>query len=141
MGTRARLVPTMIFHGTSDFVVVPKNADQLRTQWVTTNDLAANDGTQQGTVSTRPTSTTSGQVSGGRAFTRELYVNSTDGRTAVERYLVTGMGHAWSGGSSSGSYTDPQGPDESALAWEFFAANPTPGAERADPARTLIVRR
>ena len=128
MGARARLMPTMIWHGTSDYVVQPKNADQLRTQWATTNDLAVNSGTARGTVSATPTTTTRGQVAGGRAFTRETYVNSADGRTAVERYLVTGMGHAWSGGSSAGSYTDPQGPDESTLAWQFFAANPMPGA-------------
>lgn len=128
MGPRARRVPTVVFHGTSDYVVYPKNADQLRTQWVTTNDLVAGGGTARGAVSTTPTSTSSGQVSGGRAFTRERYVDSTDGRTVVERYLVTGMGHAWSGGSTAGSYTDPQGPDESTLAWQFFAANPMPGS-------------
>lgn len=131
MGSRTRLVPTMIFHGTSDTTVHPVNADQLRTQWATTNDLAVNGGTITGSVPTTPTSTTTGQVPSGRSYTDELYRNRKDGQVAVERYLVNGMGHAWSGGSSSGSYTDPTGPSESSLAWAFFAAHPMPGATPA----------
>src|SRR2546429_635649 len=32
-------------------------------------------------------------------------------RTLVQHVVVDGMGHAWSGGSTAGSYTDPKGPN------------------------------
>ncbi|WP_225784356.1 PHB depolymerase family esterase [Xenophilus sp. Marseille-Q4582] len=37
----------------------------------------------------------------------------------VRCVTVQGLGHAWSGGSARGSYTDPQGPDASALVAAF----------------------
>ena len=34
--------------------------------------------------------------------------------------MIDQMGHAWSGGSSNGSYTDPLGPNATEIIWNFF---------------------
>ena len=45
-----------------------------------------------------------------RECTRLVYRNAV-GRVVAEHWIVHGAGHAWSGGSASGSYTDGQGPN------------------------------
>ena len=119
MGAAARVVPVIVFHGTSDGTVAPVNADQVIAQWAKTDDLAA-DGMEDGTISTRPDATTGGTVPGGRSYTRASYLDHRTGAETLVKVLVQSMGHAWSGGSSSGSFTDPRGPSATQLSWEFF---------------------
>ena len=100
----ARAVPTIVFHGDRDGTVHPRNGEQVLNQWA--GDSA------RATVRR-------GQVPGGRAYTRSVY-RDAGGRAVAERWIVHGAGHAWSGGSERGSYTDPKGPDASAEMVRFF---------------------
>ncbi|KQU21110.1 hypothetical protein ASG63_05700 [Methylobacterium sp. Leaf94] len=101
-------VPTIVFHGESDGTVNPRNGEQALAQ-------AGIDGlTPEAAEAVSP---------GGLPYTRTRYADA-DGRVAVEGWIVRGLGHAWSGGSPAGSYTDPRGPDATRAMLDFFRANP-----------------
>ena len=63
-----------------------------------------------------------GHAPNGQRFTRSAYV-AADGSTAIEHWQLHGAGHAWSGGSSEGSYTTPGGIDASAEMLRFFLSH------------------
>jgi poly(hydroxyalkanoate) depolymerase family esterase len=128
-GDSARIVPAIVFHGDHDKTVHPRNADHLLEHYCAAKTTRSRDeaggSTPRGTVR-------QGHVPGGHAYTRTTY-RDAGGRDIVERWRVHGLGHAWSGGSSSGSYTDPKGPDASAEMVRFFNQHPqreTPGEGR-----------
>jgi len=101
-------VPLIVFHGDGDSTVDHVNADCLvRAVLPDARDRQ------------RPL-TTRGQVPGGHAYTRRVY-SDRDGTPLVEHWTLHDAGHAWSGGSPHGTYTDPQGPDASTELVRFFA--------------------
>jgi poly(hydroxyalkanoate) depolymerase family esterase len=102
------VLPTIIFHGDGDTTVHPRNGDRLLAH------LARGGNGPSPRVRTRQ-----GQVPGGYEYTRFTY-RDAEGRDLVERWSIHGLGHAWSGGSYPGSYTDPRGPDASAEMVRFF---------------------
>ncbi len=99
-------VPTVVFHGDQDRTVHPVNATQVLTQARGDARLAAR--------------TTQGSVPGGRSYTRTVELDP-QGTPILEHWVLHGAGHAWSGGSDAGSYTDPRGPDASRAMMRFFS--------------------
>jgi poly(hydroxyalkanoate) depolymerase family esterase len=112
MGTFARPVPTFVLHGTSDGVVAPINGDQVADQWRRTNTRVLGENAIEPVVSATGTA--------GYPFTRHVHRNKANGASVIEYYVVDGLGHAWSGGKMGESYSDPRGPDATALMWAFF---------------------
>ena len=110
VGDAVSRVPLIVFHGDQDHTVNPRNADALLKPWAG----AVVEAHQE-------------QAPGGRAYTRSVYRDAA-GRPTAERWTIHGAGHAWSGGSSAGSYTDARGPDASAELARFFLAHPRPAA-------------
>ncbi len=115
----ASAIPLIIFHGDRDTRVALANADSILNQWLD----ATEDG--PGTMC-RPQYAASierGQVIGGHTYTRFIYQDAS-GQALVEKWVIHELGHAWSGGSSGGSFTDPKGPDASAEMARFFTEHP-----------------
>ena len=108
-GGNRKILPTIIFHGDGDRTVHPRNGERLLAHL----DSGARNGPAPRVTTRR------GGVPGGHEYTKFTYRDG-DGRDLVERWSVHGLGHAWSGGSYPGSYTDPKGPDASAEMVRFF---------------------
>lgn len=101
----------IVFHGDEDTVVHPRNGEQLILQGA--------EGYSAASGSKPRVSRHAGQIPGGRAYTRDVY-RTNAGQLFQEHWIVHGAGHAWSGGSSDGSHTDPKGPDAAREMLRFF---------------------
>ncbi|SPB18262.1 PHB depolymerase family esterase [Caballeronia novacaledonica] len=99
--------PLIVFHGDADTTVHHVNATGLL-RGFTLNNAASGHSSSIDT--------------GARKHTVRR-MTSPEGIPA-ESWTIHGAPHAWSGGSSNGSYTDPAGPDASAEMVRFFLAHP-----------------
>lgn len=100
--------PTIVFHGDHDRTVNASNADAIVERATSAPGPKPVRGSDQ-----------AGTAPGGRRYRRTDYVDLAN-HAVVEHWVVHGAGHAWSGGSRSGSFTDPAGPDASAEMVRFF---------------------
>jgi poly(hydroxyalkanoate) depolymerase family esterase len=107
----AHTMPVIVFHGDRDATVDPSNGDLALVQCIphlnADGDLGSDIKVEQA------------NVPNGRAYTRTI-LHDGQGRVVAEKWIVHGAGHAWSGGGSKGSYTDPKGPDASRAMLRFF---------------------
>jgi poly(hydroxyalkanoate) depolymerase family esterase len=115
--SQQRPIPVLVLHGTIDSIVVPQNANDVLEQFTQTNDYA-DDGTDNESVAAQPTNSETRQVEGGHSYTVEDY--EFGGQLLLQRYLVDGLWHMWSGGSGVPPLSDPQAPNASAIFWDFF---------------------
>jgi poly(hydroxyalkanoate) depolymerase family esterase len=112
-GRAKQPVATIVFHGDRDTTVNPINGDQVIAQSKAGLDLRSTVGR--------------GQAPGGISYTRTV-ASDDSGHPMLEHWVLHGAGHAWSGGSPAGSYTEPKGPDASREMMRFFLEHPKPRA-------------
>ncbi len=104
-GAALTLAPRLIlFQGEADETVHPSNADAILAQAGAAACVARVETGEEG------------------RRCRRTILKGRDGRPRVESFRIEGLGHAWSGGRPTGSFTDPLGPDASAEMARFFAA-------------------
>ena len=95
---------TIVFHGDADHIVHHSNAAKIVDGQATSDDKVER---------------VKARSSASRTYTRSVTRDKT-GTVVVEQWLIHGSGHAWSGGSPDGTYTDPHGPDASREMLRFF---------------------
>jgi poly(hydroxyalkanoate) depolymerase family esterase len=116
----AQAVPLIVFHGDRDHTVQQTNGAQIVQQALDAYGAPAAGGALRA-------STQSGVASGGRRYSRTVHADA-EGQIWIENWILSGAGHAWSGGHASGSYTDAKGPDASTEMLRFFLALPRAGS-------------
>jgi poly(hydroxyalkanoate) depolymerase family esterase len=111
-----RPAPAIVFHGDRDTTVSPRNGAEV---------------VEQSIGETSRAQVQTGQTSGGHTYSRTVHLDEV-GQPGTELWLIHGAGHAWSGGSTAGSYTDPRGPDATREMLRFFWEHPHPAPATAD---------
>ena len=102
-------VPTIVFHGDHDYTVNARNGRAIVAQTIAGRSDQPN----------LRTTVNEGTAPGGGTFTHTVVADAAD-QPVVEQWVLHGAGHAWSGGSPNGSFTNADGPDASAEMIRFF---------------------
>ena len=116
LAAHAKVIPIIVFHGDRDKTVHPRNGDNIMSQSL--SRLHGSSGIPDVIVQ-------EGQSKHGQSYTCTMHRNS-GGQVIAEQWLLHGAGHAWSGGSKSGTYTDPAGPDAAQEMMRFFYSHSLP---------------
>jgi poly(hydroxyalkanoate) depolymerase family esterase len=103
-----RFPALLVIHGAADPVVRVATGEALAKQWVDAQGLAAG--------------VDSAGEAGGLGFRRSRWKDAR-GEVRVEALFVDGLGHAWSGGSTEGTFASVAGPDASREAMRFLLAH------------------
>ena len=108
-----RVVPFIVFHGDADAAVHLRNGEQV---------LAAALGGIPGGAAALDATVEQGTSPAGQAYTRTVYRRAPTAKATVvaEQWVLHGGGHAWSGGSAQGSFTDPAGVSATTAMLRFF---------------------
>jgi len=101
---KGRPIRTIVFHADRDSTVHPRNGEAVIAQSAAAGLRMAVE---------------RGRAGAGHGWQRTIH-RDAEGRAMLEHWVVEGGGHAWSGGSPAGSYTDPRGPDASRAMLRFF---------------------
>lgn len=116
MGKGARPIPALVIYGGSDKVVNTANGHGTALLWAAMNRAVSG----ASPVSVLVPATEAG-VDNGYHYQRQSYES---GDREVVEISVQELGHAWSGGSKEGTFTDEQGIDATIEVLRFFARHP-----------------
>ena len=110
MGEGGRRFPVLVVHGDQDNVVAPVNGEETARQFVAWHTLRE---TRAGAPPLAAAPDVTGEAEG-RPWREFRWVDGA-GTPWVRLVRLAGTGHAWSGGSPDGSFTDPAGLSLTAL--------------------------
>jgi poly(3-hydroxybutyrate) depolymerase len=104
--TGIHLPALLVIHGIADHVVAPSNGAEFARLW------AEIEGAKPGVMRS---------VQRGVRHAMKVIDYRAPGRLVATLCEVSGLGHAWSGGAASQSYSDPRGPDATRMICSFAA--------------------
>lgn len=118
--------PMIVFHGDADTTVHAHNGEQLIEATLTA--LATTRGGEQATAET----VHKGQSPHGQGYTRTVYsrvdgapaAKASPSQVVAEHWVLQGAGHAWAGGHTGGTHTDPRGVNATQEMLRFFVEHP-----------------
>lgn len=100
----ARLPALLVIQGSADSVVAPGNGALAARLWAD----------QAGALPGAPRT-----VQRGARYAATVTDYRAQGRLVATLCVVSGLGHAWSGGAAHRTFSDPKGPDASRMVWAF----------------------
>jgi poly(3-hydroxybutyrate) depolymerase len=123
-----RVVPFIAIVGSADRMAPQKNTDNAITAWAQTDDRTSDGADDDNITDVLPLPPRNSSEDGvapvyrGRDYVHTTYRDERSGKVILEKVVVDGMVHAWSGGPDGMCYSDPRGPDATALIMDFLTA-------------------